>query len=110
VVDDTSGQVRTRLATSSAATQLNLGYLVQQAAGSAQRGNYCGQRFELRTDAWAVVRRGEGTLISATARAQQGSGVTSTQLDSAEAVALMRGGYGAEYGAAQCGWPAEGVV
>ena len=91
VVDDTGGQVRTRLATSSAATQLNLGYLVQQAAGSAQRGSYRGQGFELRTDAWAVVRGGEGTLISATARAQQGSGVTSTQMDSAEALALMRG-------------------
>lgn len=91
VVDDTSGQVRTRLATSSAATQLNLGYLVQQAIGSAQRGSYRGQGFELRTDAWAVVRGGEGTLISATARAQQGSGVTSTQLDSAEAVGLLRG-------------------
>ena len=91
VVDDTSGQVRTRLATSSAATQLNLGYLVQQAVGSAQRGSYRGQGFELRTDAWAVVRGGEGTLISATARTQQGSGVTSTQLDSAEAVGLLRG-------------------
>ena len=91
VVDDTSGQVRTRLATSSAATQLNLGYLVQQAVGSAQRGSYRGQGFELRTDAWAVVRGGEGALVSATARAQQGSGVMSTQLDSAEAVALMRG-------------------
>lgn len=91
VVDDTSGQVRTRLATSSAATQLNLGYLVQQAVGSAQRGSYRGQGFELRTDAWAVVRGGEGTLISATARAQQGSGVTSTQLDSKEAVGLLRG-------------------
>lgn len=91
VVDDTGGQVRTRLATSSAATQLNLGYLVQQAAGSAQRGSYRGQGFELRTDAWAVVRGGEGTLISATARTQQGSGVTSTQMDSAEALALMRG-------------------
>jgi len=91
VVDDTSGQVRTRLATSSAATQLNLGYLVQQAAGSAQRGSYRGQGFELRTDAWAVVRGGDGALISATARPQQGSGVTSTQLDSAEALGLLRG-------------------
>ena len=101
VVDDTSGQVRTRLATSSAATQLNLGYLVQQAVGSSQRGSYRGQGFELRTDAWAVVRGGEGTLISATARAQQGSGVTSTQLDSAEAVGLLRGAAAA--GSAQRG-------
>jgi len=91
VLDDTSGQLRTRLATSSAETQLNLGYLVQQAAGSAQRGAYRGTGFELRTDAWAVVRGGEGVLMSATARAQQGSGVTSTQLDSSEAIGLLRG-------------------
>jgi type VI secretion system secreted protein VgrG len=59
VLDDTSGQLRTRLATSSAGTQLNLGYLVQQAAGSAQRGAYRGTGFELRTDAWAVVGSAE---------------------------------------------------
>ena len=91
VVDDTPGQLRTRLATSSAATQLNLGYLVQQTPGSAQRGDYRGSGFELRTDAWAVVRSGEGLLVSATARSQQGSGVTSTQLDAAEATGLLRG-------------------
>ena len=90
VVDDTPGQLRTRLATSSAATQLNLGYLVHQGANSAQRGNYRGHGFELRTDAWGVLRSGEGMLISATARAQQGAGVTSTQLDSAEATGLLR--------------------
>jgi len=90
VLDDTSGQLRTRLATSSAETQLNLGYLVPQAAGSAQRGAYRWTGFELRTDAWAVVRGGEGVLMSATARAQQGSGVTSTQLDSSEAIGLLR--------------------
>jgi type VI secretion system secreted protein VgrG len=42
VADDTPGQLRTRLATSSAATQLNLAYLVQQSPGSAQRGSYRG--------------------------------------------------------------------
>lgn len=40
VIDDTPGQLRTRLATSSAATQLNLGYLVQQGPNTAQRGSY----------------------------------------------------------------------
>ncbi|MET0323285.1 MAG: type VI secretion system Vgr family protein [Duganella sp.] len=90
VVDDTPGQLRTRLATSSAATQLNLGYLVQQAPGSAQRGSYRGYGFELRTDAWSMVRSGEGLLISATARPLQGAGVASTQLDSAEAVGMLK--------------------
>ncbi len=90
-LDDTPGQVRTRLATSTAATQLNLGYLIAQAPSSAHRGAYRGSGFELRTDAWGVVRGGEGVLLSTTARGQQGSGVTSTQLDVAEAVSLFKG-------------------
>ena len=91
VIDDTPGQLRTRLATSSAATQLNLGYLVQQGAATAQRGSYRGSGFELRTDAWAVLRGGEGVLISTTARAQTGSGVASTQLDTIEALGQLNG-------------------
>ncbi|MEJ7808220.1 MAG: type VI secretion system Vgr family protein, partial [Telluria sp.] len=90
-LDDTPGQVRTRLATSTAATQLNLGYLIAQAPSSAQRGPYRGSGFELRTDAWGVVRGGEGVLLSTTGRYQQGSGVASTQLDVAEAVSLSKG-------------------
>ncbi|MES2017644.1 MAG: type VI secretion system tip protein TssI/VgrG [Pseudomonadota bacterium] len=91
-LDDTPGQLRTRLATSTAASQLNLGYLVAQAPASAHRGSYRGSGFELRTDAWGVVRGGEGVLLSTTARAQQGSGVTSTQMDATEAVSLFKGG------------------
>lgn len=90
-LDDTSGQVRTRLATSSAATQLNLGYLIEQSPGGAHRGSYRGSGFELRTDAWAVVRGGEGVLLSTTMRARLGSGVTSSQMDVREAVALSKG-------------------
>ncbi|WP_426101386.1 type VI secretion system Vgr family protein, partial [Massilia sp. TSP1-1-2] len=85
-LDDTPGQVRTRLATSTAATQLNLGYLIAQQPSSAQRGAYRGSGFELRTDAWGVVRGGDGVLLSTTARPQQGSGVTSTQLDTEQAL------------------------
>ncbi|QOL49686.1 type VI secretion system Vgr family protein [Massilia litorea] len=90
-LDDTPGQVRTRLATSTAATQLNLGYLIQQSPGTAQRGAYRGRGFELRTDAWAVVRGGEGVLLSTSARARQGCGVSSTQMDALEAVSLLKG-------------------
>ena len=86
-LDDTQGQLRMRLATSSAATQLNLGYLVDQPPGSAQRGRYRGSGFELRTDAWAVLRGGEGVLLSTSARAD---GV-STQMDTAEALSLFKG-------------------
>jgi type VI secretion system secreted protein VgrG len=90
-LDDTQGQVRTRLVTSTANTQLNLGYLVQQSPGSSARGAYRGSGFELRTDAWGVVRGGEGVLLSTSARARQGCGVTSTQMDAAEAVSLLKG-------------------
>jgi type VI secretion system secreted protein VgrG len=44
-LDDTPGQVRTRLATSTAATQLNLGYLIAQPPSSAHRGAYRGSGF-----------------------------------------------------------------
>ncbi|QYF94434.1 type VI secretion system tip protein VgrG [Massilia sp. PAMC28688] len=90
-LDDTAGQVRTRLATSTAASQLNLGYLVAQSPGSSQRGSYRGSGFELRSDAWAVVRGGDGVLLTTAARAQQGSSVVSTQMDAAEAAGLLDG-------------------
>ncbi|MYN18394.1 type VI secretion system tip protein VgrG [Rugamonas sp. FT107W] len=89
-LDDTPGQVRTRLATSSAATQLNLGYLIQQDPSSAQRGSYRGSGFELRTDAWAAVRGAQGVLLTTSARAAQGSGVTSTQMDADEALGSLK--------------------
>jgi type VI secretion system secreted protein VgrG len=89
-LDDTQGQVRMRLATSSASSQLNLGYLIAQSPSSAQRGGYRGSGFELRTDAWAVVRGGEGVLLTTAARPGQSSGVTSTQMDAAEAVSSLK--------------------
>jgi type VI secretion system secreted protein VgrG len=89
-LDDTQGELRMRLATSTAATQLNLGHLVRQAPGGAQRGNYRGSGFELRTDAWAVVRGAEGVLLTTHARSAQGSGIASTQMDAAEAVASLK--------------------
>ena len=89
-VDDTAGQLRTRLASSSAGSELHLGYLIEQPPGTSQRGRYRGSGFELRTDAWAVVRGGEGVLLSTSARPQLGSGITSTQMDVAEAVAQFK--------------------
>jgi type VI secretion system secreted protein VgrG len=90
-LDDTPGQLRTRLATSTAASQLNLGYLLDQRSPSAARGAYRGSGFELRTDAWAVVRGGEGVLLSTSSRPALGGGVTSTQMDVAEALSVFKG-------------------
>jgi type VI secretion system secreted protein VgrG len=90
VIDDTQGQLRMRLATSTAASQLNLGYLIAQSPSSAQRGQYRGAGFELRTDGWGVLRAGEGMLVSTTARPAMGASVTSTQMDVAEGVAQLK--------------------
>lgn len=90
-IDDTPAQLRMRLASSTSATQLNLGYLIQQPPGSAQRGNYRGNGFELRTDAWGMLRGGDGVLISTTARGAKGSGISSSQMDTAEALACLKG-------------------
>ena len=91
VVDDTTRQLRMRLASSMAASQLNLGYLIQQAPTSAQRGRYRGQGFELRTDGWGAVRGADGVLLSTHGRAQQGTSVTSTQMDAVESAAQLKG-------------------
>jgi len=88
-LDDTRGQLRMRLATSAATSQLNLGYLIEQSPGGAQRGAYRGSGFELRTEAWGLVRGAEGVLLSTHARAAQGSGVTSTQMDAGENLAAL---------------------
>ncbi len=89
-IDDTTGQLRMRLATSAGATQLNLGYLIHQEPGTSQRGAYRGSGFELRTDAWGVIRGGEGVLLSTRARFAMGSSVSSTQMDVAEALAQFK--------------------
>ncbi|MCT9123121.1 type VI secretion system Vgr family protein [Cupriavidus gilardii] len=87
VVDDFKGRLRMRLASSAAQTQLNLGYLVAQGPQDAQRGPWRGTGAELRSDAWAVVRAGQGLLLSTTARPR----ATGTVMGMAEAIALLKG-------------------
>ncbi|WP_292933024.1 type VI secretion system Vgr family protein [Noviherbaspirillum sp.] len=62
VFDDSSGRLRTKLATDTAATQLNLGHLIHQADN--YRGSFRGTGWELRTDAYGAIRAGKGILIS----------------------------------------------
>ena len=81
VVDDHPGQLRTRLASSTANSQLSLGYVMSHGATGSDRGEWRGTGAELRTDAWAVVRAGAGLLLSTTAQAQ----AASTLLDAHEA-------------------------
>jgi type VI secretion system secreted protein VgrG len=83
VFDDTPQQLRTQLATTAFATQLNLGHLIHQADN--HRGSLRGQGFELRTDAYGAVRAGKGVHITTHAtQAQEPAG------DNAPGMALLK--------------------
>ena len=87
VLDDATGQSRMRLLCAgegSGEAELGLGHLIQQAGSGANRGAWRGSGFEARSAAWVTLRAAEGLLVSATARAQQGTSVASTQMDAAE--------------------------
>ncbi|MGY8526890.1 type VI secretion system Vgr family protein [Paracidovorax citrulli] len=86
VVDDAKERLRIRLASSSASSQLNLGYVVAQGPREVRRGAWRGNGAELRTDAWAVVRAGQGILLSTTVRPR----AAGTVLGVAEATVLLR--------------------
>jgi Rhs element Vgr protein len=60
--DDTDGQGRIQLKSSSAATELNLGHLIH--AADNYRGSFRGLGAELRTDAYGAVRAGAGLLVT----------------------------------------------
>jgi type VI secretion system secreted protein VgrG len=62
VFDDSNQQLRTQLATTQHATQLNLGHLIHQADN--HRGSLRGLGFELRSDAYGAIRASQGVLIS----------------------------------------------
>ena len=62
VMDDATGQNRVQLYSTSANTQLHLGYLVDQ-SGNA-RGSYLGSGFDLKSDAYGAVRAGQGLYVT----------------------------------------------
>ncbi|CAG4976561.1 type VI secretion system Vgr family protein [Novilysobacter luteus] len=81
VFDDTTGQLRLQLATTQAASQLNLGHLIHQADNF--RGSFRGEGFELRTDQWGAIRGRRGLWVSAYANhpgAPAGEHVAATAL------------------------------
>ena len=85
VLDDTPGQLRTRLHTSLADSRLELGYLIDHQ--DSRRGGLRGQGFELFTRGWGNVHADGGLLVSTTTRQD----ATSTQLDITEAVDQLKG-------------------
>src|SRR5690606_16787020 len=85
VLDDTPGQLRTRLHTSLADSRPEFGYLIEHTA--THRGGLRGQGFELASEGWGNVHAGQGLLLSTTGRQD----ATSTQFDIAETVAQLKG-------------------
>lgn len=83
-IDDTPNQLRQTFATSTAATQFNVGYLIRQDGN--QRGSYRGSGLELTTDAWSILRARRGVLVTTAPR----SNATSTQLDTTEAQGKLK--------------------
>ncbi|SPA33529.1 conserved hypothetical protein [Cupriavidus taiwanensis] len=86
VLDDSDGQLRTQLATTEQATQLNLGHVIHQQDN--RRGSFRGQGFELRTDGHAAVRGRAGVLLTTYRDAVTGRALPTG--DNAAGIALLR--------------------
>ncbi|CAM3070649.1 type VI secretion system Vgr family protein [Cupriavidus taiwanensis] len=86
VFDDTDEQLRTQLATTEQATQLNLGHVIHQQDN--RRGSFRGQGFELCTDGYAAVRGRAGLLLTTYRDAVTGHVLPTG--DNAAGIALLR--------------------
>lgn len=62
VLDDSTGQTRTQLMSSSANSMLHLGYMINQ--NGNVRGSYLGSGFDLKTDAYGAVRANRGLYVT----------------------------------------------
>ncbi len=79
VFDDTTGQNRTQLFSSTGSSLLHLGYLIDQQDNT--RGAYLGSGFNLKTDNSGAVRAAQGLFLTTFAR----TGTTAQQMDVKEA-------------------------
>lgn len=87
VLDDATGQNRAKLFSSTANSQLHLGYLIDQSGNT--RGSYLGSGFDLKSDAYGAIRAGQGLYVSthpATAAQPLSVQPASEQLINAESV------------------------
>ncbi len=103
VMDDTPGQLRQTLASSYAASQLNIGYLIRQ--NGNVRGSFRGTGLELASDAWGMLRAKRGLFVTTAQRPQ----AVSTQLDSEEAQGQAESRQGVGEGLVGCVGAAPGV-
>jgi type VI secretion system secreted protein VgrG len=79
VFDDSTGQNRAQLFSSTANSYLHIGYLIDHSGNT--RGSYLGTGFDLKTDSWGTLRAGQGLYVSTYAR----GGTSSQPLDVKEA-------------------------
>ncbi|NIE65904.1 type VI secretion system Vgr family protein [Burkholderia sp. Ax-1719] len=79
VMDDSSGQSRVQLYTTSANAALHLGYLVDHTGNL--RGDYLGSGFDLTADSFGAVRAAQGLFVSTNSR----TGLATQPLDAREA-------------------------
>ena len=87
VFDDTTGRLRTKLSTDTAATQLNLGHLIHQADN--YRGRFRGTGWEVRTDAYGALRAAKG-LVMTTYYGNAPGGQPEPAGDNTPGIALMK--------------------
>lgn len=80
VMDDSTGQNRVQLYSSSTNALLHLGYLIDQTDNN--RGAYLGSGFDLKSDAYGAVRAGQGVYITT-------HPVTAQQLDARDSVSQL---------------------
>lgn len=85
VIDDTPGQLRTRLHSSLADSRLELGYLIEHQ--NTSRGPLRGEGFELATRGWGNIHAAEGLLLSASTQERAGN----TVMDNPSVVAQLKG-------------------
>ncbi len=86
VFDDTTGQNRAHLYSTSTNAQLNLGYLVTQQGN--ERSRFYGSGFALSTDDYGAIVTHKGLYLSTFGR----PGAQGTQLDASEATAQLKAG------------------
>jgi type VI secretion system secreted protein VgrG len=86
VMDDSTGQNRVQLYSTSSNSQLHLGYLVDQSGNT--RGSYLGSGFDLKSDAYGAVRAGQGLYVNTCSATSQplDARETTSQLVNSESV------------------------
>jgi type VI secretion system secreted protein VgrG len=84
LLDDSTGELRTKLSSEHGKTQLNQGYLIHPRTDG--KGEPRGEGFELRTDESGALRAAKGLLLSTDARLK----ARGRQLDRAELIGILQ--------------------